>query len=160
MQAIAGMVLSTILVFIALIWVTISVYLLAASIVVLGFLAKFGMFLVVFSSVIVEFSYKAVRKYTLVTLTLLLSVVALLTGCSTPAPPVTITKVVTVKQKIPEAHLSPCVASPLFDKEGYISSEMYTREEKLTLYVLDLLSTISVCNKQITEIRKLNSDNQ
>ena len=86
--------------------------------------------------------------------------VFLLSGCWTTPEPIIVERIRIVKQNIPEAHLAECVPKPLLDKKLYMAMELNEREEQLTLYSLNALATLSLCNKQIQKIRELNNDYQ
>lgn len=91
---------------------------------------------------------------------LIFTFVFLLSGCWGTPQTVIVEKIRIVKQSIPEAHLAECVPKPLLDKNSYMAMGLNEREEQLTLYSLNALATLSLCNKQIQKIRELNNDYQ
>ena len=85
-----------------------------------------------------------------------LLVSCLLISCTTTPKPIIVTKVETIKQKIPIVFLEECTIPSPPDKDIYINSVSVDREWILTKYIYTLINTLANCNNKIKEIQRWN----
>lgn len=86
-------------------------------------------------------------------LTLVLLAFALLGCASQPKPPVQIVyKTQYIYPSVPKELLTQVTPNPPVSSQVYLQMPVYQREGYLTDYVVDLLGTVAVCNKQLTQV--------